>query len=260
MSEQKNSDNKQPVTPSGTNLTRRKITKAALASPVVASLSTTPVFGCSISGFLSGNTSENHKPPTCGGNGCTPGFWKTRLDAWAQAGYSPGTCKPGTYDANNGKCGEWDVSSGDTIAKMLTNMPCGAFDVSFFGETGKDGYVYTNDTTILNILLKSIKGGGNTNSLLAHYIAAIFNASANPAIYGSSVQDIKAGLCKAYDENKMIEFKDILDALNNRGCFLDASGDCVDAFVSPDGTSCIPACEAHQYYDTDLKQCVDTPL
>ena len=206
MSEQKNSDNQQP-TCFGANLTRRKITKAALASPVIASLSTTPVFGCSVSGFLSGNTSDNHEYK-CGGNGCTPGFGKTNIQAWP---ISPGDC----LEQRNNKCAVWDYSTGTKISDYL---PSCAFSLL-------TNYGYTPDDSFMYILLKEVSGGGNTNSVLAHFIAAILNRLSSP-VYGSTIEEIKEGMCKAIAENKVEIYKDILDDLNNRGCFLDAHGEC----------------------------------
>ena len=92
----------------------------------------------------------------------------------------------------------------------------------------------------MEILLKMISGNGNTNSLLAHYIAAILNATSSPMSYGSTVNDIQTGLCKAIADGKMVEFKDILDDLNNRGCFLNAKGECADGYVFHEA-ACIPA-------------------
>lgn len=238
MSEQKKTLNQSVDKSSDTNLTRRKITKAALATPIVTSLSTTPVFGCSISGFLSGNTSGNHQYE-CGGNGCTPGFWKNHPDAWP---VSPGTCSE--YQGNT--CSVWDYSTGTKIGQYLPTC----------ADTILTSYGYTTDSTFMFILLKEISGGGATNSVLAHFIAAILNALSSP-IYGSTVAEIQDGMCKAIEDGKVFEYKDILDALNSRGCFLNAHGNCEDGFIYLDDVGgCIPACNSGETYDFDKMLCV----
>ena len=241
MSDQEKLDN-QDQNHSETDLKRRKITKAAIASPIVASLSTTPVFGCSVSGFLSGNTSENHTPYTCSGNGCTPGFWKTNIEAWPPS-ISPGTCK---VEINN-KCKEWNPGTGTKFTDILPTNGC--------ADSFATAYGYTSYATIMEILLKEVSGGGNTNSVLAHYIAAILNSMSSP-VYGSSVEEIQLALCKAINKGKVEEYKDILDALNNRGCFLDAHGDCAEPnFVLAAGV-CIPACPDGTHFDEVAVACV----
>ncbi len=63
---------------------RRRLLKGIVASaPVVASVASRPVLAarnCSESGQLSGNASGTG--PECGGEGCTPGFWKNHTGLW----------------------------------------------------------------------------------------------------------------------------------------------------------------------------------
>jgi len=218
----------------GADQSRRRLTKAALTLPIVASVAPRAAFGCSVSGFLSGNVSENHEPYTCEGNGCTPGFWKNNIEAWP-LGISPGSC--GIFHPSNGKCTQWDASVSPGGATAISSIAPTSCFIEFSDFI--TGYGYSDNSSLMDILLKEVSNGGNTNSILAHYIAAILNATVSPVAYRSSMQDIQDGFCKALDENRLEEFKDILDFLNNRGCFLDAHGDCEKGFVLYDG-ACIP--------------------
>lgn len=38
------------------------------------------------------------EPPSLGSEGCTPGYWKNHLDAWAATGYSPGQTLESVFD------------------------------------------------------------------------------------------------------------------------------------------------------------------
>jgi len=238
MNDKKNIE--KPVTGGDTDQTRRTLTKAALTLPITASLAPRAAFGCSVSGFLSGNVSENHGPHTCEGNGCTPGFWKNNVEAWPLHSFSPGVC--GTYNTNEGNgqvtCSQWNpsITGGATAISSMAPESCADDFASFVGGYGYDYLT----TSIMEILLKEVKGSGNTNSILAHYIAAILNSASSQIVYGTSIAEIKEAFCKAYSENKLEEFKDILDVLNNRGCFLDAHGNCEEGFVLYD-RACIPA-------------------
>jgi len=213
---------------------RRRLTKAALTLPVVASLTPRAAFGCSVSGFLSGNVSENHGPHTCEGDGCTPGFWKNNVEAWP-LGISPGSCS--ITHPSSGKCTQWNpaVTAGAARISSLEPASCSSDFASFVGDYGYD---YDN-TSLMEILLKEVSGNGNTNSILAHYIAAILNSTSSQITYGTSVPEIQEAFCKALSEDKLEELKDILDILNNRGCFLNAHGNCETGFVLYDG-ACIP--------------------
>jgi hypothetical protein len=223
------------------NHTRRRLTKAALSLPVITSLAPRVAFGigpCSISGFLSGNVSPSQTIPyncTSGTGGCTPGFWKNNITAWP-AVVSPGTC---TEFKANGKCKTWDstVATGNATAISALAPPACSGEFSTF----LSGAGYTDTDSILEVLLR-LEGLGFMNSILAHFIAAIFNSLSSPTVYGSSVQDIQDGWCKAYAEGKLEEYKDILDTLNNRGCFLNAHGECNTGFVLYQG-ACIPTTE-----------------
>lgn len=228
------------------NHARRRLNKVALATPVIASLAARPALACSVSGFMSGNTSPGRKDPRCDGYGCTPGFWKNNPEAWRV--YSPGQCSQ--FSGGN-RCQAWTSAGGATLANILP-----ATCSNPFSQVGPGEY-------LLDILLKAIGGNGNNISTeyadVCHYIAAILNAAASEVSYGSSVAEIQAGLCKAADEGKVNYYTTtLLAGLNERGCVFDAHGDCEKNFVAHSSGGCIPACPSGQTYNPITLQCEAT--
>jgi hypothetical protein len=224
------------------NQGRRRLSKAALAAPVVvASLSARPAMACSVSGFISGNTSPGRTPPTCEGNGCTPGFWKTHPELWESlTGYSAGAC---ARSNPSGQCQEWTVG-GATLFAIL-------------GDCTNPFISAPSNAFLLDILLKGVTGNSVKNEYadVCHYICAILNAAATPA-YGSTVEEIQKGLCIAAGKGEVNYYTTVLLArLNERGCVYDSQGRCIDGFVMPDG-KCIPACPDHYHFDPDSMKCV----
>ena len=57
---------------------RRFIKRAIIAAPFILTVTSRPVWACNctMSGQLSGNLSDGDEP--CGGQGCSPGFWKNK--------------------------------------------------------------------------------------------------------------------------------------------------------------------------------------
>lgn len=222
------------------NQSRRRLSKAALAAPIVASLSARPAMACSVSGFISGNTSPGRTPPTCQGYGCTPGFWKNNPEVWLRTGgYSAGSC--GKRKAN-GDCEEW-IIGGTKLADILTCA--NPFNVSA-------------SEYLLAILKEGVGGSGYAD--VCHYIAAILNAAATPA-YGSTVAEIQQGLCIASTStpNQVNYYTTVLLAkLNERGCMYDAHGNCEKDFVLNTGSpkQCIPACPTGTHFDPVSVRCV----
>lgn len=240
---------------------RRRISKAVAASPIMASLASPSVWGgyCSVSGLDSGNTSRTGDE-VCQGRGCTPGYWKNHPDAWPP-GFSPGVCKDG-YTSGKGNCKSWTYTGCTEIGEIL-----GGHHVSDFGSK----YRYqSNSTPIMYILQREVNGGGDTNSQLSHWIAAIFNAIVAPDIYGTSPVDLLIALDKTYDSNNNYNFSDLLAVLkrmNEAGpCFLSGGSGSADITCNPyNGTefmyfgptgTCIPSCPEGQAYDWDTKTCV----
>lgn len=241
-----NKDSEAPAAES-INMGRRRLSKAALAAPVVvASLSARPAMACSVSGFISGNTSPGRTPPTCEGYGCTPGFWKNNPEVWFRTGtYSAGSCNRANPSGN---CQEWEIG-GTKLSDILTCPN------PFIGINSGD--------FLLDILLKGVGNGNNyTNGYadVCHYIAAILNAASTPA-YGSSVAEIQDGLCRAAEmmPSKVNYYTtDLLAKLNERGCIYDAHGDCKQGFVLNNAPlrQCIPACPTGYTFDADAVKCV----
>lgn len=230
------------------NQGRRKLSKAALATPVIATLAARPALACSVSGFLSGNASPGRDDPRCDGFGCTPGFWKNNVKAWP-APYSPGSCK--TWQGPH--CKEWNPGVPGTLLSAILPPACAGVGTFFTQVSASD--------SMMSIFLKAVDSGGKVTTEYAdvcHYMAAILNAKASEASYGSSVADIQAGLCKAAQEGKINYYTTVLLAgLNERGCMFDAWGNCEKNFTSVDGI-CIPACPTGTAWDSQSMTCKST--
>jgi hypothetical protein len=231
------------------NHARRRLSKAALASPVVASLMMRPAFGateaCSISGFMSGNTSPRPGGYTCEGYGCTPGFWKTQPEIWSAV--TNGTVSGGrleTYDPcdkpNLNQCKYWSSTGGTTLASVLGG----------FNPFGVDA-----SKPLLDLLNE------NNGQPVFHFIGAFLNATASPISFGSTAEEVIEGLIKAASLGKVHDYGQLLDKLNNRGCMFDAHGNCADEgalrFVwSPTYSQCIPQCPNGKEFDPISMSCV----
>jgi hypothetical protein len=91
--EQNRSEVEQAPTPkdgsTGMNLLgkdrRRFIKRAIIAAPFILTVTSRPVWAanCTLSGQLSGNLSDGDEP--CGGQGCSPGYWKNHTVMWHDA-------------------------------------------------------------------------------------------------------------------------------------------------------------------------------
>jgi hypothetical protein len=227
---------------------RRRLSKAALAAPVIATLAARPALACSVSGFMSGNTSPGHQDPRCDGYGCTPGFWKNNTKAWKV--YSPGKCA----EWQGPHCKQWDGGQPGTTLQEILPSTCVGYGGTYFTQ------VSATDT-LMNIFNKGVGGGGKVTTEYAdvcHYIAAILNAAASSTSYGSAVAEIQAGLCKAAQEGKINYYTTVLLAgLNERGCMFDAWGNCEKNFTrDPTGTTCIPVCPTGTHWDSINMKCV----
>jgi hypothetical protein len=241
-SNQQPETNDQPV-----NVGRRRLSKAALATSVVASLAARPALACSISGFMSGNASPNSQDPRCEGFGCTLGFWGQNLRAWRNTPYEPGKCKTRV----GGTCTVWEIEGTKLSAILPANCT-------------------TPFESMKNLFLIQIlnSGGGGVTVQCKQYIAAILNAAASSISYGSTVQDIQNGLCKAVSNELTPALSDkgvnyyttvLLDGLNNRGCMFDSFGRCNTSdgvvFVLNEEGKCIPACPTGTAWDPVTMTC-----
>ncbi len=112
------------VTQAGVSKSRRRFSGLGLSAPVVLSLVSRPVLGANcLSNMLSGNLSDPDRG-TCS-LGTSPGGWKnpggrilgySTLEAWAAAGYSYGTLKPGSPKGGV-KASQWDSYTGGATTK-----------------------------------------------------------------------------------------------------------------------------------------------
>jgi len=229
---------------------RRRLAKAALASPILATLASRPVWGttCSISGLQSGNIS-NTGNTQCEGSGCTPGYWKENPQSWLiNTRYDPGECK--TFN-NGGSCQEWNGGPGTKFSDA-------------FGTGPSD--------SMMDILLKTEASAATTpggfNTRLNHFVAALLNADAAPNTYGATAQQVIDAVADALngtltdDSGNPLTIDDLFDVLvqmNEAGggnhCIFNAHGYCKDNEVS-NGTECIPACGKGQAFDYCAGDCV----
>ncbi len=123
-------------------------------------------------------------PPPPGDEGCTPGYWKNHLSAWAATGFSTSQTLEDVFDVPD----EFGLDS-RTLLQAL----------SFSGGTGRLGSA--------RILLRSA-------------VAAILNAAHPDVAYPMGVSEIISAVNAALSGNRagMLILKNTLDANNNLGC------------------------------------------
>ena len=83
INQSQNVDNKLIINKkaSGFDNSKRRLLKGAIGTtPVILAVTSKPVLAgwCTVSGFLSGNLSQNHGQERCGG--LSPGYWKNHID------------------------------------------------------------------------------------------------------------------------------------------------------------------------------------
>ena len=162
---------------------RRFIKRAIVAAPFILTVTSRPVWAinCTLSGQLSGNISPADGP--CGGEGCSPGFWKNR-------GYNQGW---------------WDsvYHPGRSFAEV-------------FGYNPFDG-----DPTLYEVILFNVSGSDNIDRVLGfHAVAALQNA-ANPNVdFAYSTDQVITYTSNPYlglGDFDRWQVKDNFDILNNLG-------------------------------------------
>lgn len=182
---------------------RRRFVKGAVgAAPVIMTLASRPVWGarnCTYSGQLSGNLSDQDEQP-CGGEGCSPGYWKTHPDRWSPA------------------------------------FPPEAYFNDVFGTTFNPSRtlidVINDECSMVMIedVIASCAGGGTNTlknyqkavlQLAFHAIAGLQNA-ATAVSYDLTVDEVIMNFQDAYnggscDKDQVTGVKDVLDVLNNQG-------------------------------------------
>lgn len=206
------------------NQSRRRLAQAGLAAPLMVSLAARPVWGsqgyCSWSGFMSANVSNiDHE---CGpGDGCTPGFWKNNWKAWGCVSpISPGKCT----DFAGPNCKEFDATAtagATTFASVFGVSPlCLPFA----------------NATLMEVLQLTPDCQGELDW---HAVAAFLNATCGLVHYGTNPETIidlyreARGLEAFYgtftgslDHVTPEDVKDLFEYMNERGCPINAFGDC----------------------------------
>jgi len=202
------------------NARRRTLIRGAAAAPLILSLASRPVWGtqgrCSLSGdIFSANVSNIDKECT-DGHGCTPGFWKNNYLAWGCTGFSPGTCLQ--WNRAGTECQELDATTGTRFDAVFGYGPtCGGV------------------TTLMEVL--QVCNG----SLDWHAVGAVLNAMCSAVYYGATAEEVVQAYAMARTgETDPLLLKDVFDNMNNRGCPLDAHGDCETGFSRNETGLCIP--------------------
>ncbi len=244
---------------------RRRLSKTAAASPILASLASPSVWGvvCSVSGLQSGNTSINHDDDQCTGRGCTPGYWKNHPNVWP-AGFSPGNC----VEVQGNKCKSWSYDSATQISEILDGE-----SVSVFAETFTGGDPIVNSDAIMKILvdLGGTEGNkGSAKAKIAHYVAAVYNSITAPDAYGTNLADLLDAFHTAIAGTGGYTLNDLMDVLTNMNesgeCFISGgSGNSTPSCGELNGVqylwheesnTCIPTCDSGYAFDWATKTCV----
>ncbi len=218
----------------GTNASRRRLTQAGLAAPLILSLSPRPVWGsrgrCSLSGDIFSANVSNIDHECTAGQGCTPGFWKNNTEAWACTPYSPGRC---LERDTGGNCVTWDAFGAGTPFQ------------SVFGYAPTCAPSYA---TLMEVLqTKGCQGG-----LDWHAVGAVLNAACSSIAYGATVEQVVEAYAKARTGEASTELvKDVFDNMNNRGCPIDRWGQCEEGFTLNEANECIPVILSSTPQDTD---------
>lgn len=152
---------------------RRLLKGAAVATPLIMTVASRPVLGaqCTPSAWVSGNLSDHGREQiSCGGR--SPGYYKTRPQAWAGTMFDPGTCAKTT---RMGTCKVYR-SDGTPFHRFSRLRRRGVFA----------GHYYRNKT-LMQVLW--MKGHEDPYRLGAHIVAALLNAASIPD-YGLTVRDV----------------------------------------------------------------------
>lgn len=191
MSDQK-SDSTQPTQVEGINTSRRRLTSAALAGPVIlGTLVSKQALGgvpyhCTISGQISGTGSMRpQEAVVCNSLGRSPGFWKNHWSCWGIDDVVPGPfrpfsaifgggndCRMGDILDNCGNCKDDEAKA--AIASYLNALH---FQNSYPLTTDQVIWLYTN---------ASSGAVGNYASLKEYFESLYGNSNDWPAGFSSS--------------------------------------------------------------------------
>lgn len=213
MSDDKQSiDNLDSNQENQTNETRRKLTKAGIASvPVMLTLSSRPVWArsCSVSGQMSGNLSDANEEP-CGGQGCTPGFWKTHSFSHWSPQFPPDELFMTVFGV--------DAFPGLSLYEVI-NLRCADLnDGPILDMVGLPGSCFFMAPPPVAIQERQVRQA--IIQLGFHAVAALQNA-ATEVSYDLTVMQVTDMFAAAYSscsKASIEDLKDILDTYNNQGC------------------------------------------
>lgn len=201
------------------NKSRRRFTQAGLVAPVILSLAGRPVWGshgaCSLSGDIFSANVSNIDHECTPGNGCTPGFWRNNYRAWDCTGWSPGTCLE--WNPPENKCQELDATTGTTFMSVF----------------GMDSTCLPG-ATLMEVLQEC------SGSLDWHAVGSVLNAQCSSVAFGATVDEVvkayQMALSGLADPHVL---KEVFDNMNNRGCPINAFGECEKNYSKNEVGECI---------------------
>lgn len=180
---------------------RRRFLKGAAASaPVILTLTARPAWAvnCTLSGQLSGNLSN--PLDQCGGEGCSPGYWKTHMERWHPE-YQPPLLFKDVFGV--------DAFPGATLGDVISHSdePPGGYSLTVNPGWSVPKAKYSNYCNLLTVCG-------------FHSVAALQN-SATSVSFDLEVWEVINKFKTAYlsYNSRTIEtLKSYLDRLNNQGC------------------------------------------
>jgi hypothetical protein len=186
MSEVKTNPSEQPAGDKPVNATRRKLTGAVLAGPVVlGTLASKQALGgapyhCTISGQISGTASVRPGTTTpCNTLGRSPGFWKNHWSCWGLDGYVNGVLVKGVFRPFNA------IFTGSSITERMGNIleNCGtnrplerAAIASYLNALNLPNYPLTT-TQVLSLYANSSSGSVGNYPSLKDYFESLYGNS-----------------------------------------------------------------------------------
>ena len=192
-----------PESEAAVDQSKRKFAKTGLlAAPAILTLANKPAWAgyrCTLSGQLSGNLSHPDANEVCGGEGCSPGYWKNHVDSWHP-------------DLPPSMLFETVFNVGAFPGNTLLEIAAVETDNSFRG-TPAPGCFFTRpqeESHYHNML----------RQLGFHAVAGLQNAATSVS-YDLTVEEVIASFRNAYlscDVYLMEEAKTTLDFLNNQYC------------------------------------------
>ena len=205
-----------------TNEGRRRILKGALATaPVIMTVASRPAWAlnCTHSGQMSGNMSGAADGEECGGEGCSPGYWKTHPEMWCHS-FPPEMQFNDVFGPVFGACGA------PTSLYNIINDECQPYE---FGPCIITGCPPDSNNKNLTINYQ-----GAIMQLAFHSVAALQNAC-TAVSFDMTVEEVIATFQNAYNggncnKDSVTLAKDGLDYLNNLG-----SDFCAGGFATPCG-------------------------